>query len=185
MKKALIVLLALALPATVRAMDINQGKLELSGQTALNFSDMTTEVSGEPDIDTTTFSLQVDGAYYVRTNLGVGLIFQYEKTEVEQAGVETDTSFFLFGPQVTYNIPLNEKVSLFVNGALGYATAEVDNVDADGFGFQLGGGLKYFLTNSVSVNGAIHYQIVNLEDDFGRDIDTSGVNLGVGLSLYF
>ena len=48
MKKTLIVFLALlVVPGTLWAMDINQGKFELSGTTAFNFSDTTTEVDGE------------------------------------------------------------------------------------------------------------------------------------------
>ncbi|MBE0568874.1 MAG: hypothetical protein IH577_04285, partial [Deltaproteobacteria bacterium] len=74
----------------------------------------------------------------------------------------------------------------FVNGAVGYATAEVEDFDADGWAFQLGGGLKYFLTNSASINGALTYQNLSLEaDSGGGDIDTSGINIGIGLSIYF
>lgn len=186
MKKTVIVLLALlVLPATLWAMDITQGKFELSGKTAFDFSDTTTEVSGQPDIDTTTWSFQLDGNYYIMNNLGLGLILQYEKTEIEQGGSDTDISSLLIGPQVTYNFPLSEKVSLFVNGAVGYATAEVENEDADGWGWQVGAGLKYFFTNSVSINGALTYRNLSMEADAGGDFDTDGFNLGVGLSIYF
>ena len=185
MKKTVIVLLALFVPASLWAMDINQGKFELSGSTAFNFSDTTTEVSGQPDTDTTSYSFQLDGLYYIANNFGLGLILQYEKAEIEQGGFDTDISSLLIGPQVTYNFPLSEKVSLFVNGAVGYATAEVDNEDADGWGFQVGGGLKYFLTNSASINAALTYQNLSMEADAGGDLDMDGFNIGVGLSIYF
>lgn len=186
MKKTVIVLLALlVLPATLWAMDINQGKFELSGTTAFRFSDTTSEVSGQPDIDTTTYSFEIDGLYYIANNLGLGLILQYENSEIEQGVSETDISSLLIGPQVTFNIPLNEKVSLFVNGAVGYAKAEVDDEDADGWGWQVGGGLKYFLTNSASINAAVTYQSLSMEADAGGDFDTDGFNVGVGLSIYF
>ena len=187
MRKTVIVLLALlVLPATLWAMDINQGKIELSGQTRFNFSKTEIETTGSPDVDETTWEFQLDGLYYLQRNLGLGVIFQYDKTETEIAGVDVDSSTFIIGPQVTYNFPLSEKVSLFVNGAVGYATAEIDNFDADGWAFQLGGGLKYFLTNSASINGSLTYQNLSLEaDSGGGDIDTSGINVGVGLSIYF
>ncbi|MBE0568431.1 MAG: porin family protein [Deltaproteobacteria bacterium] len=182
MKKTVIVLLALFVPATLWAMDINQGTIELSGKTAFDFSDTTTEVTGSPDIDETSYSFQIDGLYYLQNNLGLGLIFEYEETEFDSI----DSSTFIIGPQVTYNFPLGEKVSLFVNGAVGYATAEVEDFDADGWAFQLGGGLKYFLTNSASINGAVTYQNLSLEaDSGGGDIDTSGIHVGIGLSIYF
>ena len=182
MKKAVIVLLALFVPATLWGMDINQGKIELSGKSAIDFSDTTTEVSGAPDIDETSWNFQIDGLYYLQNNLGLGLIIEYDKTEFDSI----DSSTFIIGPQVTYNFPLSEKVSLFVNGAVGYATAEIDDFDADGWAFQLGGGLKYFLTDSASINGSLTYQNLSLEaDSGGGDIDTSGINVGVGLSIYF
>lgn len=185
MKKTVIVLLALLVPASLWAMDINQGTFELAGTTAFNFSDTTTEVDGASDIDTTTWSLELDGNYYFMKNVGLGLILQYQDSEVD-AGLPTgdiETSTFFIGPQIIYNMPLSEKVSLFVKGAVGYADAEFESDDADGWGWQVGGGLKYFITNSASINAAVTYQSLSMED--GGDVDTDGFNVGVGLSIYF
>jgi hypothetical protein len=186
MKKTVIVLLALLLPASLWAMDIDQGKFELSGKTAFNFSDTTTEVDGAAgDIDQTTWSIEVDGNYYLARNLGLGLIFQYESTEIEVGSIDADASTVFIGPQIIYHFPLSDKVSLFVNGAVGYAALEVENEDADGWGFKVGGGLKYFLTHSISMNGSVNYQWLTMEADAGGDADTDGISVGAGLSLYF
>jgi long-subunit fatty acid transport protein len=184
MKKTVIVLLALFVPASLWAMDIDPGKFELAGTTAFNFSDTETEVDGVAgDIDTTTWSFELDGNYYFMKNVGLGLILQYQDSEVEQGPNKIETSTLFIGPQIIYNIPLNEKVSLFVKGAVGYADAEFQNDDADGWGWQVGGGLKYFLTNSASINAGVTYQSLYMED--GGDVDTDGFNVGVGLSIYF
>jgi long-subunit fatty acid transport protein len=185
MKKTVFVLLALlVVPGTLWAMDINQGTFELSGTTAFNFSDTETEVDGAAgDIDTTTWNLELDGNYYFMKNVGLGLILQYQDSEVEQGPSKIETSTFFIGPQIIYNIPLNEKVSLFAKGAVGYADAEFQSDDADGWGWQVGGGLKYFLTNSASINGGVTYQSLYMED--GGDVDTDGFIVGVGLSIYF
>jgi len=187
MKKTVIVLLALLLPASLWAMDINQGKFELSGKTAFDFSDTTTEVDGGPDIDQTTWSIEVDGNYYLVKNLGLGLIFSYQDSEIDAGGPggTLDSSTVFIGPQLIYHFPIGEKVSLFVNGAVGYAALEVEDQDADGWGFKVGGGLKYFLTNAISLNGSVNYQWLTMEADAGGDADTDGVSVGVGLSLYF
>lgn len=187
MKKTVFVLLALlVVPGTLWAMDINQGKFELAGKTAFNFSDTTTEFDGGADVDTTTWSIELDGNYYFAKNLGLGLIFQYQKSEVDAGGPnDLDSSTVFIGPQVIYHFPLNEKISLFVNGAVGYAELEVESEDADGWGFQVGGGLKYFLTNSASINGSVMYQSLSMEADAGGDADTDGFTFGVGLSIYF
>lgn len=185
MKKTVFVLLALmVVPGTLWAMDINQGTFELSGTTAFNFSDTETEVDGATgDIDTTTWNLELDGNYYFMKNVGVGLILQYQDSEVEQGPSNIETSTFFIGPQIIYNIPLNEKVSLFAKGAVGYADAEFQSDDADGWGWQVGGGLKYFLTNSASINAGVTYQSLYMED--GGDVDTDGFIVGAGLSIYF
>jgi opacity protein-like surface antigen len=142
-------------------------------------------VSGQPDTDTTTYSFEIDGLYYIANNLGLGLILQYENSEIERGGVDIDSSSLLIGPQVTYNFPLNDKVSLFVNAAVGYAEAEVEDADADGWGWKVGAGLKYFLTNSASINGVVSYKALSLEDDSDNDFDEDGVSVGIGLSIYF
>jgi opacity protein-like surface antigen len=182
MKKTVIVLLALFVPASLWAMDIDQGKFELSGTTAFNFSDTTTEIDGAPDVDQTTWSIEFDGNYYIARNLGLGLIFQYQDSEIDAGGpagtIESHTVFI--GPQIIYHFPIGEKLSLFVKGAVGYAELEVEDADADGWGWQAGGGLKYFLTNAISVNGSVAYQDLSLDD-----ADTDGIHVGVGLSLYF
>jgi opacity protein-like surface antigen len=183
MKKTVIVLLALIVPASIWAMDIDPGKFELAGTTAFNFSDTTTEVDGSPDVDVTTWSFELDGNYYFMKNVGLGLIFQYQDSEVDAGAGDIETSTLFIGPQIIYNVPLNEKVSLFVKGAVGYADAEFQSEDADGWGWQVGGGLKYFLTNSASINGAVTYQSLSMED--GGDVDTDGFNVGAGLSIYF
>jgi opacity protein-like surface antigen len=141
-------------------------------------------VSGAADIDTTTWSIELDGHYYLMKNLGLGLILQYQDSEVEQGAAEIETSTLFIGPQIIYNFSLGEKVSLFVKGAVGYADAEFQSDDADGWGWQVGGGLKYFLTNSASINAGVTYQSLSMEDG-GGDVDTDGFNVGVGLSIYF
>jgi len=80
MKKTVIVLLAWFVPASLWAMDINQGRIELSGQSNLNFSKMEIEVDGSPDTDVTSTEFQFDGLYYLQNNLGLGLSILYDKT---------------------------------------------------------------------------------------------------------
>lgn len=189
MKKLVLVLLALVLPTTLLAMDLNPGTIELSGQTAFSYSDLSREEDGQPDIDTTTVEFRLDGNYYVLRNLGVGLFIEYVNQEVDvegSAGPGLDSSTVFIGPQLIYNFPLSPKFNLFVDGRVGYAAAEVNDRDADGYGFEVGGGVKYFLNNFISLNGTLAYQFLTLEgDDTGRDVDVSGAVVGVGLSVYF
>lgn len=170
---------------SLSSIGISEGVFELSGQTKFNFSKTDIEVTGSPDTEVTSTVIQFDGLYYFKKNLGLGLSVQYDKSETEVDGASLDTSTFLIGPLMTYNIPLKDKFSVFVNGLVGYATLKIGNDDADGWGFQIGGGVKYFPMKSASINATVSYQYIGLEDDYENDYDASGVNFGIGLSIYF
>ncbi len=104
MKKALIVFLALVFPVSVLAMDIPQGKYELTGTTSFNFS--TTSVdTGAGDVDTDTISLELDAQYYFRKNLAIGVYFNY--TDIDVDGIVADSTFWMIGPQATYNVSID------------------------------------------------------------------------------
>lgn len=161
------------------AKNIQVGTVELSGTTEFSYTDQ--EVENGTDIDIKTTELDVDALYYLVENLGLGLSVSYSDTEVDNL----DTSSWLVGPQVLYNFSMSEEASLFLKGSVFYAESEFDSVDADGWGWSVDGGAKYFINDHVSLNGSVGYASLSLEDDFNNDADIKGFNFGVGFSLYF
>lgn len=169
------------LSASAFSRNLPQGTIEVGGDSNFSLSSMETDV-GNSSYDTDSTTLNIDGLYYVQTNLGVGLVWNYDTSDTD--GFEATTNFI--GPAVSYNISLDPKMSLKVGGAVGLASYEDDsNNDADGFGWELAGKLSYYLNNSVSVDGSVSYTSLSLEDDFNNEMDTTGFTLGVGLSAYF
>lgn len=161
------------------AKNLQVGTVELSGTTEFSYTDQ--ELEDGTDIDIKTTELEVDALYYVLENLGLGLTVSYLEQEFENV----DSSAFSVGPQVLYNFSVSENASLFLKGSVVYAEAEVDSIDADGWGWSVAGGAKYFINNHVSLNGSVGYASLSLEDDFNNDADIKGFNFGVGFSLYF
>jgi len=177
MKKTLIFLLVLVFPMSLWAMDIPQGKYELTGTTSFDFSSSSADRDGGGDLDTDTITLNFDGQYYLQKNLAIGAFFVYSDIDIDGAG---DASSWMIGPQVTYNISIDPKLSFFVNGGVGYASYEWGATDEDGFGIRFGGGLKYFLVNNIAIVGQLRYTWVDLDE---TEVDE--FNLGIGLSVLF
>ncbi|MBP2675521.1 MAG: hypothetical protein H6Q84_2361 [Deltaproteobacteria bacterium] len=177
MKKVLIVLLALVFPVSVCAMDIDAGKYELTGTTAFDYSSTSTDRDGGGNVDTDTITLNFDGNYYFQKNLAIGAFFEYSDIDIEGGG---DASSWMIGPQVTYNISIDPKLSFFVNGGIGYASYDWGSADADGWGFRFGGGVKYFIIPSVAVVGQLRYTWMDLDE-----VEIDEFNMGIGLSVLF
>lgn len=174
MKKILALLLVLALPAVAAARDIDEGTVEITGTSQLNMNWSSSD-SGGGDVD--TYTLNVDAQYYIMKNVAVGGFFSYEDLDFEAGG---DTTLWLIGPQATYNVSYDDKLSFFGTVGLVYADYEIGDTSGDGFGIRLGGGMKFFLTKNVALVGQLRYQRLDLDDS---DIDE--FNLSGGFSVLF
>ncbi len=179
MKKTLVITLGLLLVASVCfAKDLKVGTVEVAGGATLAYSAMDADVDGGGSSDVNTTSVVLAGYYYFMDNLGAGPLFAYSKTEFDS----DDTSSLLIGPQILYNYTLSDQASVFAEAALGLAMTEMGDEDFNGWFWKLGAGLKYFLTDYVSVNGSVAYVSQTLSNDV--DLDLSGFTVGAGLSVY-
>lgn len=183
MKLRTLALVSLLLPALASARDLSAGTLQLGGDANMAFSAGSADF-GAGDVDTNTFQIGVSGLYYLIPNLGFGAFLDYVNESTEFAGETSDASTTIIGPQVSYNLGLSEQVSGFGTFGIGYAKMEQDDADASGFGWSIGGGLRFFPTRSVSLDGTLSYANVNLEDDFNNEADFSDLTVGVGISFY-
>jgi len=168
------------------ARDIDQGTIEINGGLDLSISSakLEPESGGRVDIDTKTINL--GGLYYVAQNFGLGFSWDYTSTDIESNNLSAETSTSIFGPAALYNVSINEDMSLRFLGAFLISSSDADYSGSnDGFGWGLGGGLSYFISDHVSVNGTVQYVYLKLEDDdTGVDMDSNGFGAGIGLSVY-
>lgn len=185
MNAARLALIALLLPAAASAREIGAGTFQLSGGTQISYSSFSTEQPGFDDVDDTSFDLNGSGYFYVIPNLGIGAFISHNSSTFEQGVDSDDSSQTSIGPAITYNFPVAPQLSLFAEALLGYSTASFNDGDASGFLFGLGGGLRFFPADRVSLDASVNWSTASLEDDFNNEADTSGLSLGVGISVYF
>lgn len=205
MFRTFLVVLAMA-PFAARALDVSAGTVEVTGGSNLGLSFSSTSFSGASgSTDTTQYGGDVTALYYVVPNFGVGLAVGYDRTENKASGSTFTSWSYLVGPAVGFVYPLQEKLSLSLQADAGWVRSKstfsisdtgVGLVGLDssssGFGFDLGAGVRYFLSRSFSLNAGLTYTYERTTVDaptgspFGdTKFTTSGLRLGAGLSVYF
>ncbi len=208
MFRTFVVVLAMA-PFAARALDVSAGTVEVRGDSNLGFSFASTDVSGSlpgSSTDNTLYGGDLTGLYYVVPNLGIGLALSYSASETKSVGFKSTSSNLLVGPAVAFVYPLQEKLSLALQGDAGWVRSKSKTTfndtgigglaggesNSSGFGFELGAGVRYFLARSFSVNAGVAYvhEQTTVDAPSGTGLPdikftTSGLRVGAGLSVYF
>lgn len=205
--KALLVAVA-ALPVIALAADhadVAAGAVELSGATALSFSTGSTKVKpdapGATEVKTDTTEYGVDAAafYYVVRNVGLGLSVGYDNQKEETGAADQRAWMLMLGPAVSVQLPVAPRLAVYGRGTLGYAASrtwgeDVPDLKANGYGFGLEAGAKYFPVAQLSVNVGVAYAYAKLTTDATTtptvtipkvDATSSGLTVSAGLSVYF
>jgi len=169
MKKILALTAGMLLVASLAfARDIDTGTIELAGSSNGFF----TSTWGNGDT-VTALKLDVKGIYYLMPNFGIGGLFGGTLS-----GGDGDGSRFTIGPEVIYNYSIDEDVNAYVEVNLWYLSDDDGITSSEGLFLGLGGGIKYFFTDSASLNCGLSYS-----NDFG-DFDRSSFGVNVGLSIF-
>lgn len=202
MKKA-IVALAMMFPFVASAIQPSAGVFQLKGSTTVGYSSESNEVKlsdgSKEKTDTTRLNAEVQGLYYLAPGIGVGLVLGYTTETQKSGGQKLITDTTLIGPAVGLDYALTPEVGLFAEAAVGYSAGsrELDPATTlfpekfsySGYGFELVGGLKYFLERHFSFDLGVSYTYLSMESDqdvYGKPTvkdGSLGVNLGV--SVYF
>jgi hypothetical protein len=181
MKKTLLTLLAIGIiPNTLTAHTIQTGTIEVTGGTSLNFSSGEIDRNGN-DIDLDETELSITSLYYIAPNLGVGLHWEYESTEIGNS----DTSETIIGPAFAFNIPIAPQLSIKPLGYIALLNGEEGTTDYDGTEWGLGVDANYFIQENISLNTGIVYTSQDVDIDGGGDFKWTGFQTKVGLSVYF
>ncbi len=158
-----------------------------------------------PNLNKGTKSLDINGSYDNNTaldyqlNLGAGFgYFFVDNLEVAavlgwQSNSLSDT--FELGGVVEYNIPTGTAWVPFVQAGVLWAGTELDDdkfnnageIDSDAWLGRLGGGIKYFFRNDISLALSVKYDLASeyiYSDDEGN-LDDYNLTVGLGLRFYF
>jgi hypothetical protein len=196
MHRLVLAALLAAAPLASRAAVIEPGTFELSGGSGLAFEGTTTEFEGDPvELETRTFALVLTGAWYPIQNVGFGLLLDHQSTTFEIEGFsDVEATRTAIGPQLRFNVPVAERVSLRFAAALGLIAGQSDSVDElgnveqvdfDGGFFQVGAGFSFFATEHVSFDAGLTLQRAVTEDDVSNLEETDdSVRLAFGISVF-
>jgi Outer membrane protein beta-barrel domain len=204
--RSFLVIVAMA-PLAAPALDVSAGAVEVTGGSNLGLSFSSTSASGAAtgSTDTTQYGGNVTALYYVISNFGVGLAAGYDRVEGNSPVVKSTFWSYQVGPAVGFVYPLQEKLSLSLQGDAGWLRGHNSSSfsgggrgpldgGSSGFAFDLGAGIRHFLSGAFSVNAGLTYTYDRSTSDgpptaqpgAGQSkLTSSGLRLGVGLSVYF
>jgi len=183
------IIISVVFSVSASARDIEQGTLEVGGDLDISISSTDVDTEGGSKTDTDTQSFDASVLYYFQKNVGLGVLWSYENAEATTGASSAEVTTILIGPQLSFNLSLNDKTNARLEGTVFYGSTEVNDsvstVEADGFGWGIAGGLSYFVTESVSLNGGVTFISLTEEiDSTNADIDVDSLSFGVGISVY-
>jgi hypothetical protein len=186
MRRVFYLMIGLILVSTVvYARDLSPGTISVAGATGLNLSQNTIKIEGMDDLKTDYLSVEVNSEYYVIKNVGIGLILMYDSEKEDVPGSEDrcETSSRMIGPQVVYNLSINENVSIPAFFAFGSASINDGDDEYSGWAWAVGGGLRYFVADHVSFDGYVVYDSMSLEDGIKMDLTEFAGRVGISIYL--
>lgn len=197
MKRAFWLLVGLILISSVGySKDMTPGTISINGRTGLDFSKTTAsaDVEGAEDVDSDFMSLNLNAEYYFMNNLALGLIFMYDSEKDDDPNYDEtyETTSMMVGPQIVYNLSVNEQTSVPVFAAFGRASLTdkyesegqvLYDEDMSGWAWAVGGGLRYFVTDHLSFDGYIFYDSMSLENEVKVDMTEFAGQVGISIYL--
>lgn len=182
----------------VESRDLTRGTIELGGSTGVSYGSHTqTPEGGDGAFTITTVFAGTDLTFYVAKNIGAGLSVSYERVsadfgESDLAPAEAmSLAGLLIGPQAKYSFPISDRANLFATGSAGVErvkqTETEDGIEevidkTAGFFWSAGGGARFFVGDSASIDASVRYHSSHHEN--GEVFDLSGLIVQVGVSVF-
>ena len=168
---------------SVQAYEIQKGTISIGGASNIFYKSRNFDKSGTSK----TYSLFLDGGYFIRNNLELGAELLLESYD---AGDYESRSYSL-SPFIMYHIPLDEQSNIIAGGGLGYSKYETDedNTTYESRGATMFGevGWEYFFNPHVAMN--ISFNLRHIEwklDNYSVDKDgETSILTKLGLKAFF
>lgn len=168
MKKLLTILTAFALPVFANAA-VKQGDVEADFQ--ISYSNLDAEGS-----DLSLLLTNANVGYFVTDGMELGASLTWLEADLDG----DDLSAVLLGTGIDYHFATSSGLVPYVGAGAYYAEADLDGDSVDGWAWEVRAGLKQFVAENV----AIKYQISYIDFDLD-DVNIDGINVGVGLAIFF
>ena len=132
---------------------------------------------GNQDLDN-GFTFGLGGGYNFTRNLGAELFLNYINTDSDKTGADVDG--YLYRLDGLYHFMPESKLVPYVAAGLGGITLDSDKGGNDSsFLVNYGGGVKYFLTETIALRGDLRH-VITFDDRYNNLIYTIGVDFLFG-----
>lgn len=206
-------LLAALLFSVIITAQTEKGTFAISGKTGLGFNSTTIKYENSGNTTdgpkTSSFNITPSLSYFIIDNLSLGLDFDYKTSTTKQHGIifystaingysrveakSTATSLAVI-PNATYFFSKG-KVRPFIEAGIGYANIKQKSETSDsvqylksdsnnnGYVWAAGGGLAYFITNTVSFDLGLAYGEYNYKEE-NSNVKSGAFSANVGISIF-
>lgn len=155
----------------------------------LNFGNIEVDVPGGTEIDVRNLQLEASGAYFVIDQLALGVVLGAGSTATETGPAENAVRNIAIGPFARYYFNDSDwKPFAQTSIQFGTGSTETNNFEQDfrTLAFLLGGGVTYFITDNVGIEGIANFTRLNTnyENIVSDQINTNfGIKVGFVISL--
>jgi hypothetical protein len=177
--------LALTAMATTTGTAAAQTPALARGSILLDGSAGFTVTDAGGDDNFTTFSLAPSALFFLSDGLALG---GSVNLTISSVGDNTSTSYGI-GPALSYYFVQDGSMHPFVEGSVRYARSSTEvagqDLDFDEFGFRLGAGLLFLLSDAVGVDAGLFFD--RTEGDNGlleQTLTTFGLAIGVSAFVF-
>lgn len=178
MKRLLTVVAILAAFTNVSFSQTEKGKIFVAGSSNLSFTSQKAKWKNDgetigDDESITQFNIKPSVGYFIANNFAIALSFSYERKKEEDNMDRT----FLVGPMVRYYF-MQSNIKPYVQGDLmfgSYKNEVEESMDFKGsvFGWDLGGGVAFFMNDYVSIDLGLGYTSASIKPDVEDDMYSS------------
>lgn len=168
------------------------------------------------DSDTDSFGINAGAGYFVIDNLELGLSVSYSSSKADSDDNSSNEQMIMnIGPFIYYHLPITENLFLIFGGGFGYSQyndkynikgtdafgpyEQDEEKDGGGLFYGINLGIEHFVTDSISIIGALTYLKLDIDGDIKTlkdwetpprqksKFDESNTKTGmtVGIRLYF
>ncbi len=151
-------------------------------------------ISQDNSYDYATYILGFDAGYLISDQIQIGL---FTNLNVISNDSDTTTKYFGIGPKVNYYFKSNTELVPFISTSGGYFYEETNLYSREGYTWDLGAGLSYFLNKHIAFQALLQYQYKTY--DFYSKLyyvvdpnnvpetpgyNTSQINFNIGFSIF-
>lgn len=169
-----------------------QGTLFIGGQSSVSFQSQTQELDGGgQEVTTNSFQFAPVGGYFVTDNLVIGAEFNLAFANTEFGQQEASSSSFTLGPIARYYFG-EDNIRFFPQLGFGFLFGSTESggeeQDFNGLTFNVGGGVAFFVSEKVALEGLINFDFGSqeLEQVGGQEVevDVRDFTIGFGVSVF-